>query len=586
MENAERHRRMTLEHYLTAYFMKNQGVRLGETTVLSHKVHGNDPKAPGEIKIYTDQDAGRYYLKQEQDDLVLHMDVFHEPASLDPVYVARRIWQGVEHYFNQLRDEHRTEISKDMVTELTRDLARKIVLRTAGGTGNIFDLSSRNVELVPEKARQPQTHVHLLFSVEPKYYDSVLFIADAVEQAIMNQGFEIRRVEKIIHCEKEMETKPGMGIGLGLPGFNTPEAQEYRAQQNRLQIIMNLAGAFGSVEDAARFLESLTTTGNIFLGSFAKKHGDGDLKQTLLDLTNQNIVKKGRFAFILTEEGKAVRDFIRNHQKELEAQVRKSIRRYQVVRHNYRTYRNSELKSRKSQITDHKKVVGWTDRAWMSDIAIPETVVRASARSYLEGLPHMTIEKKDIRIYGKKSFAPIDTCIAIDCSGSMVGEKIRAVQYLAEHFLLTSKEKVSVVSFQERNARVVVPFTKSYQKLQDGLRTLQPEGLTPLAKGIVECIQLIKKKRARNPLLVLITDGIPNFPLWTMDAKEDALKAAEMIGENKIRLVCIGVIPNESFMEKLAEVGKGNLYVVDELNKNSLVDVVTQEWKQYKSQSG
>ncbi len=583
MEYSERHRRMTLEHYLSAYFVKNQGVRLGETTVLSHKVHGNDPKAPGEIRIYTDQDAGRYYLKENDDNLVLHMDVFHEPASLDPVYVARRIWQGVESYFLQLRDENRTEYSKDKVTELTRNLAQRIILRTAGGTGNIFELSSRSVELVPEKARKPETHVHLLFSVEPKFFDSLLFIADAVEQAIGNQGFEIRRVEKIIHCEKEMETKSGLGIGLGLPGFNSPEAQGYRAQQNRLQIIMNLAGAFGSVEDAARFLESLTTAGNIFLGSFAKKHGDGDLKQTLLDLSNQNLVKKGRFAFILTDEGKAIRDFIRNHQKELEAQVRKSIRRYQIVKHNYRTYRNSELKSRKSQLTDHKKVVNQVDQAWVSDIAIPETVVSASARSYLEGEPRMTIKKKDIKVFGKKSFAPIDTLIAIDCSGSMVGEKIRAVSYLAEHFLLTSKEKVSVVAFQETGARVVVPFTKNYQKLQDGLRTIQPEGLTPLAKGIVESINLIKKKRARNPLLILITDGLPNYPLWTIDAKKDALKAAGMIAENKIRLVCIGVIPNESFMEELASIGQGNLYVVDELDKNSLVDVVTQEWKQYKS---
>jgi len=194
----------------------------------------------------------------------------------------------------------------------------------------------------------------------------------------------------------------------------------------------------------------------------------------------------------------------------------------------------------------------------------------------------VTIKKKDIKVFGKKSFAPIDTCLAIDCSGSMVGEKIRAVSYLAEHFLLTSKEKVSVLAFQEMTARVVVPFTKSYQKLQDGLRTIQPEGLTPLAKGIVESIQLINRKRARNPLLVLITDGIPNFPLWTTDARKDALKAARMITENKIRLVCIGVIPNEDFMKELAAEGRGNLYIVDELNKNSLVDVVTMEWEQYK----
>lgn len=582
MDRTERQHRMTLEYYLTSYFMKNQGVRLGETTVVSAKVHGNDPTAPGVIRIYTDEDAGRYYLQKEDNNFVLHMDVFHEPASLDPVYVARRIWQAVETYFNKLRDENRSEYTKEKVQDLTKKLAQDILLRTSGGTGNVVDLAGKKVELNPPKTWKPQSHVHLLFTVEPKHYDSILFIADAVEQAIMNQGFEIRRVEKIVHCERTNESEPGLGIGIGLPGFKSPEAQGYRAQQNRLQIIMNLASAFGSIEDAARFMESLTAAGNMFLGSFARKHSDGDLKQTLLDLSNSGIVKKGKFSFTLTEEGKLLRDFIRNHQKELEAQVRKSIRRYQVVRHNYQTYRHSELKSRKTQITDHKKVVGWSDQAWMSDIAIPETVVSAAARSYLEGQPRMTINKKDIRIFGKKSFAPIDTCIAIDCSGSMVGEKIRAVSYLAEHFLLTSKEKVSIVSFQETDARVVVPFTKSYQKLQDGLRTISPEGLTPLAKGIIKSIELIRSKRSRNPLLILITDGIPNCPLWTMDSQQDALKAAELIAENKIRLVCIGVIPNEGFMKKLTAAGQGNLYIVDELDKNSLVDVVTQEWQQYK----
>lgn len=582
MDYSERHRRMTLENYLTAYFLKNQGVRLGETTVLSCKVHANDPRKPGEIRIYTDQDAGKYYLRQEQDNLILHMDVFHEPANLDPVFIARRIYKGVETYFNQLRDENRSEYSKEKVTELTKELSLRLILRTAGGVGNVWDFSNRKGELIPEKARVPQTHVHLLFSLEPIFYDTILFIADAVEQAIMNQGFEIRRVDKIIHCEHDLKITPRLDIGIGLPGFNSPEAQGYRALQNRLQIIMNLASAFGTIEDAASFLESLTTTGNLFLKAFAKKHDDKDLKQTLLDLTNENLVKKGKLAYVLTEEGKAIRDFMREHQKELEAQVRKSIRKYQVVRHNYRTYRHSDLKSKKNQLTDHKKITPQSNQSWMGDMAIPETIIKASSRSFLEGRPGMTINKEDFMIYGKKSFSPIDTCLAIDCSGSMAGDKIRAVSYLAEHFLLTSKEKVSVIAFQEQVARVVVPFTKNYQKLQDGLRTIEPQGLTPLTKGILESIALIQKKRARNPLLVLITDGIPNVPHWTIDAKKDALKAAKMIAENKIRLVCIGVVPNESYMKELAACGQGNLYIVDELDKNSLVDVVTQEWKEYK----
>jgi magnesium chelatase subunit D len=582
MERDERHQRLTLESYLKAYFHKNQGVRLGETTVISQKVHSNDPATPGIIKIYTDQDAGQVYMKTEDENRVLHMDVFHEPASLDPVYVARRIWAGLDNYFQQLRDEKRTELTKEACVELARGVAQKIILQTGGGKGNVFELASRKGELIPEKKRIPRNHVHVLADIEPENYDVLIFMVDAIETAIQSQGFEIRRVDKISHCKTPTQVNPGFGIGITLPGFKAPEVKRQVAMQNRLQIVLDLAAAFGSVEEAAKFIESLTHTGNMFLSNFAKKHGDGDLKQTLLDLANKNLVQKGKFFTTLTDAGKDLRDFIRLHQKELEAQVRKSIRRYKIVRHNYQSYQNSQLKSRKNRLTDRKKVVGINDHAWLGDIAIPETIVRATARSYLAGVRPMRLKKEDIHLYGQKSFAPIDTLISIDCSGSMVGDKIRAVSYLAEHFLLTSREKVSVVTFQETSSRVVTPFTKSYQKLQDGLRSIRPEGMTPLAKGVVESVELIKKKRARNPLMVLITDGIPNFPLWTNDAQADALKAAKMIADAKIRLVCIGVIPNEAFMKELARIGQGNLYIVDELDKNSLLDVVTQEWSRYK----
>lgn len=582
MVRGERHQRLTLENYLQTYFHKNQGVRLGETTVVSQKVHANATTSPGVISIYTDQDAGQFYLKAGSENQFLHMDVFHEPACLDAVYVARRIWTGLDKYFEQLRDERRTELSKDKCIELSKVLARKIVVETAGGKGNVFDLSGRAGEIIPERNRFPYTHVHVLAAIEPEYYDGLIFMADAIETAIQSHGFEIRRVDKITHCKTPTQTNPGFGIGVTLPRFNSPEIKKQVARQNRLQIVLDLAAAFGSVEEAARFIESLTPAGSMFLSSFADKHSDGSLKQTMLDLVNKSLVTKGKMFTTLTEAGKDLRDFIRLHQKELEAQVRKSIRRYKITRHNYQSYHNSQLISRKSHLPDRKKVVSINDRIWLGDIAIPETIVRATARSYLAGARPMRLKKEDICLYSLKSFAPIDTLISIDCSGSMVGDKIRAVSYLAEHFLLTSREKVSVVTFQEASSRVVAPFTKSYHKLQAGLRSIRPEGMTPLAKGIVESVELIKKKRARNPLMILITDGIPNYPLWTNDPRDDALKAARMIADSKIRLVCIGVIPNEEFMRELTRAGEGNLYIVDELDKNSLLDVVTREWQQYK----
>jgi magnesium chelatase subunit D len=94
---------------------------------------------------------------------------------------------------------------------------------------------------------------------------------------------------------------------------------------------------------------------------------------------------------------------------------------------------------------------------------------------------------------------------------------------------------------------------------------------------------MFKRERPRNPLLILITDGIPNYPLWTTNPIEDALKAASMIAEQKIRLVCIGIDPNHKFLPMLAEAGKGNIYIVDENDRNNLIDIINTEKKQFQA---
>lgn len=152
---------------------------------------------------------------------------------------------------------------------------------------------------------------------------------------------------------------------------------------------------------------------------------------------------------------------------------------------------------------------------------------------------------------------------------------------MAEYLLLNSREKVSLVTFQETSAKVVVPFTRSYDELHAGLATVNPSGMTPLAHGITVTLDMFKKKRPRNPLLILITDGIPNYPLWTTDPVSYSLQAAARIAREKIRFVCIGIDPNHKFLPSLAEAGKGNIYIVDESDRNNMIDIISKERQQY-----
>ena len=132
--------------------------------------------------------------------------------------------------------------------------------------------------------------------------------------------------------------------------------------------------------------------------------------------------------------------------------------------------------------------------------------------------------------------------------------------------------------FRGGRPRVAVPFTRNYSRLKAGLKSLQPQGLTPLADGLVQTVKLIKNRQVRNPLLILITDGVPTTGKWTINPREDALKAAEMIKETRAKLICIGVASNQEFLEELAEKADGNVYILDNLEDHAtLIEIVHKE---------
>jgi len=73
-------------NYLTLYFGQNQGVRLGESTVVSLKAHARMPekRIKGQIKILLNRDAGKVFLDFVDEGRVIHLDVFHRPGKVDP----------------------------------------------------------------------------------------------------------------------------------------------------------------------------------------------------------------------------------------------------------------------------------------------------------------------------------------------------------------------------------------------------------------------------------------------------------------------------------------------------------------------
>jgi len=88
-------------NYLSLYFGQNQGVRLGESTVVSRKAHARLPekRIKGQIKILLNRDAGKTYLDYVDADQIVHIDVYHKPGYIDPRDAARAIFYAFDSYF-------------------------------------------------------------------------------------------------------------------------------------------------------------------------------------------------------------------------------------------------------------------------------------------------------------------------------------------------------------------------------------------------------------------------------------------------------------------------------------------------------
>jgi magnesium chelatase subunit D len=313
------------------------------------------------------------------------------------------------------------------------------------------------------------------------------------------------------------------------------------------------------------------------LSNIRKKNGP--MRDFIIGMTNAGLIRHGWFTDTLTKEGRELLEFVMLHQRELESQMRKLLRQVPVPSAKYRVVRTTRFKSSQKQYNFISKVTSPLKDAWLGSLAIPETIIQGSKSRYFQKRRTPLLTRDDIRVHHKMMSKPVDICLVIDGSASMAGKKMKAVWQLAEHMLLTTRDRIAVVLFQKRKARVVIPFTRNYTRLRLSLRSsMHPNGLTPLADGLVESLQLIKNHHVRNPLLVLITDGVPTAGKWTTDARLDALKAADMVPGSRAKMVCIGVSSNREFLEELGRRAKGNVYVVDNLDeRTTLIEIVRQE---------
>ena len=374
----------------------------------------------------------------------------------------------------------------------------------------------------------------------------------------------------------------------GSGGYPLPEAPH-------MQQALELSRQLGSPDELKRVLEDLARE----QGWAALYQGGGNQAPFMLrQLEEAGLVRREVRGMRLTPEGKELLAFLRCHLRDVKLRFRKLIRRIPGRRLPTRGVRRPG-RGAPSPDVRYGLVRGTAPAqpgAWLNDVAVPETIMTAIRRTWLERVGHrpglaaapgggtepeaairLGLDRRDIHVHLRAAEHQLHICLLIDASASMAGRRILAAKHLARHLLVSTRDRIAVIAFQERDVRVYVPFTRDYGTVEEGLSRIQPLGLTPLAHGLVRSMELIHSSRVRRPLLLLITDGIPTVPHWTADPLADALEAARLLRAARIPFGCIGLQPSRRYLEHLTREAGGTLHVVDELSAESLISIAHQE---------
>jgi len=180
----------------------------------------------------------------------------------------------------------------------------------------------------------------------------------------------------------------------------------------------------------------------------------------------------------------------------------------------------------------------------VTDVAFDATV-RAAAPHQLsrrQAAPDATnqlqLESQDLRQKVRERKTGNLIVFVVDASASMDAEQRMlatkgAILSLLRHAYVR-RDKVALVAFSGRNARVVLRPTSSVDLAERRLERLSIGGTTPLTHGLMTGLKLIKTERLRDPhvypLLVLISDGRGNISLF---GEEPLLEAQRMAGQIK-----------------------------------------------------
>jgi magnesium chelatase subunit D len=192
-----------------------------------------------------------------------------------------------------------------------------------------------------------------------------------------------------------------------------------------------------------------------------------------------------------------------------------------------------------------------------SDVAFDATVRAAAphqlrrreeaAAAGIVDAPVLHLERQDLRQKVRRRRTGTLIVFVVDASASMDAEQRMQATKGAVLSLLRDayvrRDKVSLVVFSGRSARVVLQPTSSVDLAEQRLQRLAVGGTTPLTHGLVAGLKVVRTERLRDaavyPLIVLISDGRGNISLFGEEPLLEAQRLAAQIGAEHVRMLVI-----------------------------------------------
>lgn len=530
---------------------QGMGCRIGESTVCSQKMHTFHVQKPEEVTILQDVDAGQTFYHRKDAGRVYHLDVFHECGLVDHRNVAATIHKTVEFY-----NRHYSSAKKIVADEHVK--VDFIDIQTGTGGGRISGSLDYGKKL--SLRRGHINHVHITMMLPNEQLACVIYIIMAVESVILSSNLELR-------CNEKVENVKGASKGkIDLSAYSDQSdsllqennGNEMRSFNQKGQDTIDSIQNADSVQELKDFSESSGKNDDPPKGGINSRRG-------AKRLVERGIIELNRDQRSVIQHGEFYKGYLVKHLPEIQLHLRQVVR---ATKHLFTQTGKSKILQNKiswrggGDFLHHAKT-GYV----FGEVAISQTVTATARRVVEQEENSFQITYEDLRYSVSRNRRKIEICLLIDASSSMVGQRIRVAKLLAKFLFLSTADRTSVVVFQENKAWVQVPFTRDLTQLEQGLQEIKVSGETPLALGLTACLQYIEKMKGRNPLIILITDGVPTLGMETSDPVYDALQVAKLIKTKKYGFTCIGLKPHLDYLKELSNITGGSIYAVDKLEE-------------------